>query len=321
MFRISVTIVALSVSLLVAGCSRPQHAHSEERLAKHAPQSLLVQEEISGTQREIRLSQPFGVAPDSRHSIYLCDAGNDRVLRFNNDMVAEAETGGFGSTEGLLDRPSFVTVDNSLNVLVSDAGNRRVCRFNSRLNYVDDISFSDQENPLEFGVPSGTALTDYGTIWVADREKNRIAVFDIVGNFDRFIGDFGYGGGQLQNPEKIVTSERGDRFIVCDAGNRRLVIYDGYGNFKREIKVWDLDYPIAASIDQENFIWVLDRTSGILEYLSPRGAKLFEIGPNLPGSEKPLQNPSDVAVLSDGWLLISDTGNNRLVLCQVIYPE
>jgi len=321
MIRNSVTFAIATALLLTVACSKPPHPQGEQRVATRTPQSIIVSEEISGTQLGVKLNHPFGVAPDMQRVVYVCDAGNDRVLRFDKEMVAAAETGGFGSSEGLLDRPNFITVDNSLNLWISDAGNRRVCRFNTRLNYVDDISFLDQEDPLDFGVPSGTVVTDYGTVWVADREKNRIAVFDIVGNFDRFIGDFGYGGGQLLHPEKIVINNRGDRYIVCDAGNRRLVVYDGYGNFKQEIKLWDMDYPIAVSVDDKNFIWALDRTNGVIEYLSPRGAKLYEIGPVIPGSEKPLLNPSDIAVLADGQLLISDTGNNRLVLCQVMYPE
>lgn len=320
MIRRSITFAIASILLLAVSCSKPPH-QGDERANQPVPQSIIVTQEISGALLGVKLNQPFGVAPDMQRAVYVCDASNDRILRFDKDMVAEAETGGYGSSEGLLDRPSFITVDNSLNLWVSDAGNRRVCRFNTRLNYVDDISFLDQEDPLEFGVPSGTIVTDYGTVWIADREKNRIAVFDITGNFDRFVGDFGYGGGQLLKPEKIVANNRGDRYVVCDAGNRRLVVYDGYGNFKQEIKLWDMDYPVAAAVDDKNFIWALDRTNGGIDYLSPRGAKLFEIGPVIPGSKKPLLNPSDIAVLADGQLLISDTGNNRLVLCQVMYPE
>jgi hypothetical protein len=34
-----------------------------------------------------------------------------------------------------------------------------------------------------------------------------------------------------------------------------------------------------------------------------------------------LKAPSDIAFLKDGRLLISDTGNHRVLICSVIYEE
>jgi DNA-binding beta-propeller fold protein YncE len=172
---------------------------------------------------------------------------------------------------------------------------------------------------LKFGYPAGVALTGYGEVWIADRDKNRVAVFDNFGSFDHFVGDFGYPGGQLLNPEKIIVDDR-DNFIVCDAGNRRLVVYDQYGNFLREVLYESLVYPQAA-VSNDALLWVLDKSSGVVHCFSAAGRHLFNAGPSLVGSSRELQEPTDLAVLRGNRLLLSDSGNNRLLVCRIIYDK
>ncbi|UCD63681.1 MAG: NHL repeat-containing protein [Candidatus Zixiibacteriota bacterium] len=284
-----------------------------------APVMLLVEKEISGVVLNNRLRQPRGLAVTRTDKVFLTDAGNDRLVQFSGDLTPVRDFGGFGGQAGLLDRPTFITVDNDLNLMVSDENNRRVSRYNAGLNFVDDISFYDDEDPLKFGYPSGIAVTGYGEVWVADRDRNRIAVFSNVGRFDRFLGDYGYAGGQLSTPEKICRDRSGE-FVVCDAGNSRLVIYDGYGNFVGELTYDGWEYPVAAAIGRD-FIWVVDRAAGEISCLDPRDNLVLRSGPGLPGTDIALKQPSDIAVLSPEKLLIADTGNNRLLVCRIVYDE
>ncbi len=319
MVRPALYLAIALVGVGIAGCGKPSRPAAESKQVIR-PVTLLIEQEITGPVLGSSIKRPFGVAVDFRGIIFVCDAGNNRIVKFTSDFAPQDQTPGYGSSEGHLDQPTFITIDNGLNVFVSDVGNRRISRFDSRLYYVDEINLVDQDDPLKFGVPSGLALTAYGELWMADRERERIAIFNNVGTFQKFIGGFGYSGGQLSLPEKIVTNRTADKFFVCDAGNRRLVVYDSYGNYDRKIVNPDFNYPIAASMDKSDNLWVLDG-DGRIFYVTRGGEELFQSASRIPGSNIALQNPSDIAVLPDNRLLISDTGNNRLLVCKVIYEE
>ena len=306
------------LSLCVCGSARKNDTDPE--LSSKLPLAVFLDKEISGNILGEELREPFGLAVDHRGSLYVTDAGNNRMISFDPNLNAQLEIGGYGRQPGLFDQPNFIVVDNDLNLLVSDAGNQRLVRYNSSLNYVDEINLVDDEALLKYGISSGIAVTDYGEVWMSDRQNNRIAVFDNAGRFDRFIGDFGYSGGQLSSPEKIIYGDQG-HFIVCDAGNARIMIYDDYGNFLRRIVSDELKYPISLAVDKQQRYWVIDNLLGRLTCFSKTGELLLQPGSSLPGASRPLKNPSDIAVLPDGRLVVADTGNNRILVLRIIFDE
>jgi len=318
--RIRSFIFAAILLLNLFSCGQPnKEVISQPSFALPYPIVLVVDDVISGRVLNDLLSNPAGLAVDFEGRIYVVDAGNSRIVRLTSDLIPDREIGGHGVDAGLLDRPSFLTFDNGLNFMVSDEGNRRVSRYNSQLNFVDYLSFYDDEDPQKFGYPSGLAFSDYGEVWIADRDQNRIAVFSNVGKFDRFIGDFGYAGGQLADPEKIVRNADGD-FIVCDAGSSRLVNYDRYGNFSKEIELEDLVYPSALELDDDK-LWVLDGVGNQVVCIDEEGNWLAEAGPTIPGNNTSMKEPSDLLLLPSGRLLITDSGNNRILVCRIVYEN
>ncbi|MGH8016550.1 MAG: NHL repeat-containing protein, partial [Candidatus Zixiibacteriota bacterium] len=168
---------------------------------------LIVERVVSGQTLNTSLTEPFGLAESRDGYIFVVDRGNNKVIRLSPELVSEKQIGGFGIGAESFNRPTFVTIDNGLNIYISDENNRRVARYDARLNFVDEIAFKDEEDPFKFGYPSGVGVTSYGEVWVADRDKNRICLFNNVGRFNRFIGEFGSTEGQMQNPEKIVAEQ------------------------------------------------------------------------------------------------------------------
>ncbi len=302
------------------GCSGGQKADlAAEQSVARVPQAILVEKEIGGEILGRRLSSPTGITVTRAGNVFLTDTGNHRVVKFNSDLDAKTDIGGFGAGSNLFDKPTFITDDNQLNLLISDRGNRRIVRYTSELVYVEELNFSDPADALQFGEPSGLAVTQYGELWIADTERNRIAIFNNSWQFDRFAGDFGDRGGQMASPEKIVRTPE-DGFIVCDAGNSRLVQYDQYGSFVREIKKDVFDYPMAADVTRDA-IWVVDANKQEIYLLDRRGNVLYGAGPVLTGTNTALKGPTDIAVLDADRLLICDSGNNRLLVCRLLYGE
>jgi len=266
------------------------------------------------------LKNPRSVAVATDGSWYLVDNGNNRLIRFNTALTPQDQTGGYGFGAGLLNNPAWVTLDNSLNLMVADESNHRLVRFDTRLNFVDDFELRDEDDPFKYGRPAGLGVTDYGEVWLADADQDRIAVFDNVGKFSRFVGDFGYSGGQLSRPSEIALDADG-QFVVCDPGNLRLARYDAYGGFIAETSTRTFGAPTSVAI-AEDVVWLLDIAQGRLTCLDSRsGEQLLVTGPQLMGDRKRLKEPADVALLDDGRLMIVDSGNDRVLVCRVIYDE
>jgi DNA-binding beta-propeller fold protein YncE len=309
------TAIAGGVVALIYGCGGPPHSTTSQPPAL-PPLAVVVDTVIEGRILGQILRGPSGVVVDAQNNLIVCDAGNNRVIRFNPTFVPEREIGGYGSQPGLFNKPTFIALDGSMGLRVVDQGNRRVCRLDSRLQYVDEITFSDNDDPLKFGAPAGVAVDRPGYIWVTDRELSRIAVFDAVQQFNRFIGEFGYSGGALLSPEKVIVTGAGDH-VVCDPGNKRVVVYDDYGNFVRDITDPEFQTPSAAAVDPADRLWILDHATGRLFLFTLSGDRLFAVGPDIPGTRTPLVSPADIVVSHDR-IFIADGGNNRILVCHGI---
>jgi DNA-binding beta-propeller fold protein YncE len=83
-----------------------------------------------------------------------------------------------------------------------------------------------------FQRPTDVAWDAAGDIYVADGYGNaRIAKFDPHGKFIRSWGSRGIAQGQFNTPHGIALDAQGNVY-VADAGNRRIQVFDGDGNFK-----------------------------------------------------------------------------------------
>jgi len=310
----ALTLVFLAVFLISCRKNvKPEEINNQVTVSQ--PIFILVERVISGPIFNTPLTEPFGLAESRDGSIFVVDRGTNRVIRFSAELEPEKQIGGYGLGTETFNRPTFVSVDNGLNIYVSDENNRRVARFDARLNFVDDIRFADAEDPFKFGYPAGIGVTSYGEVWIADREKNRLCLFNNIGRFDRFLGEFGAPEGQLSRPEKIV-SETGGKFYVCDAGHSRIVSYDEFGNYSGKLELKETDYPIAVAVEKED-LWILDGGSSKILYADKSGRIIKQFGPVLPGDQLSLKEPSDIILLRDGRLLIADSGNRRLLICRI----
>ncbi len=315
-----ISILLISMAAGLVSCGAPALKQAVVLPDRGLPSALVEDQEISGVVLELSLKQPSGVAADQSGDIYILDAGNNRIIKFNPSLKPIADRGGFGNQPGQFNQPKFITVDNVLSVLISDAGNRRIVRLDAELNFTDQYVMHDDDDPLKYGAPSGVAATKYGAIWIVDRDKNRLVILDNVGSFDKFAADYGAKGGELDRAEKLIADDD-DNFYVCDPGNARIAVYDSYGTFSKSIKDPAMIYPVAASFDARGFLWVLDQSSLRVFCFSPDGVKITERGLELFGLPSPLTLPTDLTILPNDRILISDAGDNRLIICRIIYSR
>ncbi len=312
-------ILLMLILLVSISCSTVEKNVIRQEVSQSIKVDLVFEKEIKGVVFGLPLSKPFGLAVDFKGDVYVADAGNNRILKFDSTMNPLKLFGGFGSDQGLFNFPTYISFDNGLNLMVSDEKNQRIARFNSQLQYVDQILFSDIDDPLKFGYPSGITFTNYGEIWVADRDNNQIAIFNNIGKYSHSLGQFGYAGGQLSSPEKIIRDMNGD-FLVCDAGNKRIVRYDEYANYLNEFSLDLFEYPSAVALQQDKLL-VLDSDIGSIFIFKKSGQFIGEISSKLLGDKTNLLNPTDLLFISNDRIIISDTGNDRLVIGKLIIEE
>ncbi len=311
------TLVVLSA--VVCGCGKHSLSNKSEPANQSIPVALVLEKEIKGKILGQSIKAPTGLATDRRGMLFLVDGGSNRIVWFNADMVPLRSINGATSRGGLFDEPRSVTVDSDLNVWVADTGNRRLVQYSDRLEFIDEVDLHDDNDPLSFGHPDGVAVSRFGETYVTDADNDRIAVLNTFGDIDRFVGDFGYPGGNLNEPAGMAI-DRQDHLYVCDAGNQRVMLYDDRGGIVREITHQELVEPGAVAIDRNGRAWVLDwATSQIHCFSAKNGELVATVGPTISGLAQFPMNPSGLAITTAGHLAISDTGNNRLLICRIMY--
>lgn len=305
--------------IVTVGCHRMSKSGQESKTAQR-PLGIVLEKTIDGDVLGQRLSRPCGIVSDNTGNIFLVDSGNNRILKLDRNLEPVREAGGFGGSEGLLNSPTYLAIDNNLSLYVSDAGNQRISIFDSRLHYVSKIDLVDPDDPLKFGRPSGVMINDYGELWVADADNSRIPVFNSYGNFDRFVGDVEAYSGLLLTPTGIERDNNGNAF-VSDVGNSRLIKFNSFGVHLANIGEDVLDKPSGIAIDWHGNIWVVDAGLPAVLCFDRKGNLLYSEGRYGKEGDYSLSQPCDLTILPDGRIVVSDTGNSRLLIYRILYPE
>jgi len=96
--------------------------------------------------------------------------------------------------DGYFNAPTDVAWDSDDNIYISDGYiNSRVAKFDKHGNWIKSWGERGSggqhanENPSSFNTPHNIAVDRQDNVYVADRNNRRIQVFDVDGNFKRFI--------------------------------------------------------------------------------------------------------------------------------------
>jgi DNA-binding beta-propeller fold protein YncE len=79
-----------------------------------------------------QFNQPTDVATDGSGNVYVADAGNDRIQKFDARGTFLSTWGSHGSANGQFNQPTGVATDGSGNFYVADFTNNRVQKFACR---------------------------------------------------------------------------------------------------------------------------------------------------------------------------------------------
>ena len=131
---------------------------------------------------------PHGLTVDKQNNIWLTDVGLHQIFKFSHDgrlllKLGVAKVPGNDSLHFNL--PTDIAVGDDGSFYVSDGyGNSRVVKFSPIGKYIKAWGTYGNK-PGEFIIPHGIAIDQRNTIYVADRQNNRVQLFDTSGNFLR----------------------------------------------------------------------------------------------------------------------------------------
>lgn len=183
-----------------------------------------------------------------------------------------------------------------------------------------------------FDSPMGVAYAPDGTMYVADTGNDRIVVFDSEGRFKFEFGGFGvakpaagaaktWQPGLMNYPTDVAVGDDGSVY-VADFRNDQIQVFDPQGRFLRAFP--DAKTRIGKGTSGQggkgiavtsltvvgDRIYANDRHQVVT--FSTDGEFISQFG--RPGTgEGYLDHPNGIAVTDDGTLVVSDSGNNRVM--------
>ncbi len=168
--------------------------------------------------------RPHMAKCDEEDNIWLIDDGGHFLCLCSPDgrVLKTLGTKGVPGEDGThFNRPTDIAFGSGGGFFVSDGyGNRRVVRFDEDLNFMGQWG-SEGEGAGQFVLPHAITTDAEGLVYVADRTKWRIEIFDQEG---RFLRQWTH----ISKPFGIVYASDG-YFYVCDGQNARVTKVDRSG--------------------------------------------------------------------------------------------
>ena len=297
-------------SASAAGLARPGAARADRAIAAGAdtlPLRLPILQTLGDApDGRAALAEPSGVAADAFGRVYVTDAAQHRLVRFDADGRWLGEAGALGSDPGELRRPAGVTAVGSLGVAVLDRENRRIVLYDlfGRLVGVlaDLAALEDELGRLD---PVALSADRGGALYVADADGDRVLVLDFAGRYVRTLGGFGAGPGSFRGLAGLGAEPRGGLACAERTGARAQRL-DAAGSARA---VWPLAVKpgrgwLAVAVDDSARVAIADEAGGSL-WLFDREGRLL-------GARTGLAAPRALAFAPDGSLLVAEAAAGRV---------
>ena len=255
-----------------------------------------------------------GATVDSDDNIYMFDAGNTRVLKFDksNNYVSQ-----FRNENGMDSRQ----LHQSGNVAINSTGHAYIVNEELRrfLIYNPDGSFNSPDDGRLSGGINDIEIAPDGHIYVSDTLRRTIYVYNSDNTFDRQFGEFGRNDSQFLSPESMAINSTGFVYIADNTGNH-IQIFDSDDNFIAKFGVDGLVVaPRYMSADAKSNIYVAESIGERFLVFDRSGKRIAAFGSNGTGIGEFLA-PRGVAVNSLNNLYIADAGNKRIDIFTTSIP-
>lgn len=166
-----------------------------------------------GNEAPGQLSEPRGIAVDSRGHYIVADTDNSRIEEVDKDGRFIRQIGSHGSEPGKFDQPTAVAIDADDNIYVADRVNDRVQKL-SHDGKVLAVWGGKGGGEGQFLYPNSLTLDGNGCLFVTDTYNNRVQKFDTSGHFLKAWGGRGLTDGKFYQPIAIAADSIGNVYVL-----------------------------------------------------------------------------------------------------------
>jgi DNA-binding beta-propeller fold protein YncE len=267
-----------SASLGNAGKGEKKKASWMDRMAGTATEKERM---TDPTKAHFQLLNPYGIAVDSKGSLYIADTKVGAVFIFNTetrdtDMIRNGPDARFGSIYGL-------AIDDNDRLFVVDAYYRHVLMFNANHKLEAVIGEGAMSDPCGVAVDVENRL-----LYVVDTGYDQVLVFDLDTLRPKHaIGTSGKdhtltGPGDFSKPTNIAI-DSDQNIYVTDTYNNRVEVFDADGTFIREFGKegdgpGDFARPKGIAVDSDGHVWVADAMLNRVQIYDREGKFLLAFG-------------------------------------------
>lgn len=275
-------------------------------------------------------SAASSVAVDGNGVLFVADAGNNRVQRFNQSGVFISQFGAAGTGNSQFNRPSGIAVVRGTGttadgaVYVVDSGNNRVQIFTNEGTYSSQFG-TKGEGDGQFQNAKNITILSNGQVVVLDNGYSggsspaggfaRAQRFTSSGVYLDQYGSYGSGNGQFRFPTGIASD---DNYIyIGDPRAGKVVKFS-----KADKSSTDVVVPEAASPTQafalrveSGKLYVAASLGNRIDVMSPTGSAITEYGAARGTFVQPIaisDQGGNVYVLDSDWVQVFD-GTNTFV--------
>jgi len=265
---------------------------------------------------------PRGLASDTQHHLFVADTYNDRIQMFDGLSQQWTVWGKFGTSLGQFKKPNGVAVDKLGNLYVADQSNHRIQKrvaTNGQWVAVGSNTLASGSALGQFNLPAAVAVDSAFNLYVADTWNNRVQKLNTSGVWSVFITN-GVTAGRVQYPQGLHVDSFDNLYVSDDGmqtnGLNRIQKFGPTGQFivqlgGRDPSLGSLQDPFGMTIGHSNLYVACSYDSRVV-YSDMNGFTWTTlVGSNV------LSSPSDVEWDPRGYLYISDTSHNCILMVQI----
>lgn len=232
------------------------------------------------------LKYPKGVALDPHGNLYIPDAGNNRIQRFDEAGSPMGPLGAVGEGPGQFSFPCDVDIDDAGVIYVADTYNCRIQKLTPQgvllVSIGEETGTEGGSGPRSVVLDEPLAVTvDLdGNIFVADTNNHRLLKFDADGAPLLELGEAGEGRRQFSYPSDVRVQADGTIY-VADMDNSRVQEFDARGRALAQFALQMEEMGVGGgdiAVDSEGGVWMCD----YLKHIVAR-VELFESPSAEPG--------------------------------------
>jgi DNA-binding beta-propeller fold protein YncE len=211
---------------------------------------------------DVQVKSSHGIRIDSDGNIWLVDVAGHKVLKMSPSGHVLMVLGGVGGATGeanakyAFNRPTNVNFAQDGSFFVTDGyGNSRVVKYTKDGEYITQWG-SKGTGDNQFNIVHDIAIDNAGKLYIADRENDRIQIFDQSGKLLGKWPDLGAAWG-------LVYSPRENGFFLSDGVNDQIIKLDNNGKVLGKIGSHgkgpgQLHYPHSLAIDSSGALYVAE---------------------------------------------------------------